>query len=130
MIKMSWINSIAAILMVSLMLFLGLKRYVFDDEKLNSNYRFTIATVYKISYPVDGGPDADFQYCVNQVVYKDFISFNVNKQKITVGNKFLLKYYPPNPKIARVLLDQPLDSMFGLKTRIDTCKSEVEGSPF
>lgn len=127
---MSWINSIAAILMVSLMLFLGLKRYVFDDEKLNSNYRFTIATVYKISYPVDGGPDADFQYCVNQVVYKDFISFNVNKQKITVGNKFLLKYYPPNPKIARVLLDQPLDSMFGLKTRIDTCKSEVEGSPF
>lgn len=125
MIKMSWINSIAAILMVSLMLFLGLKRYVFDDEKLNSNYRFTIATVYKISYPVDGGPDADFQYCVNQVVYKDFISFNVNKQKITVGNKFLLKYYPPNPKIARVLLDQPLDSMFGLKTRIDTCKSEV-----
>lgn len=85
MIKMSWINSIAAILMVSLMLFLGLKRYVFDDEKLNSNYRFTIATVYKISYPVDGGPDADFQYCVNQVVYKDFISFNVNKQKITVG---------------------------------------------
>lgn len=120
--KKIWINSIAAFLIVFLMLFLGVKRYVFDDGKLNSNHRFTIATVYKISYPVDGGPDADFQYCVNQIVYKDYISFNGNQQKIEIGSKFLLKYYPPNPKIARVLLDQPLDSVNSLNTKIDTCK--------
>lgn len=117
-----WINSISAFLIVSLMLFLGVKRYVFDDGKLNSNHRFKIATMYKISYPVNGGPDADFQYCVNQIVYDDYISFNTNQQKIKVGNKYLLKYYPPNPKIARVLLDQPLDSLVGLTIQIDTCK--------
>ena len=96
-----WINTISVFLIVSLM---------------------PIATVYKISYPVNGGPDADFQYFVNQIVYNDYISFNTNQQKIKVGNKYLLKYYPPNPKIARVLLDQPLDSLVGLKFQIDSCK--------
>ena len=108
--------------MICLMLFLGMKRYVFDDGKLNSNHQFTIATVYNISYPVDGGPDADFQYCVNQVVYKDYITFNANQHKIKVGNKFILKYYPPNPKIARILLEQPFNSINGLNIPIDTCK--------
>jgi hypothetical protein len=106
------------------MLFLGIKRYVFDDNRLKSNHRFTIATVYKISYPVDGGPDADFLYCVNKVVYKDFISFNGGQHKIEVGNKFLLKYYPPNPKTSRILLVQPVDSIPDFKIQIDTCKCE------
>lgn len=121
MIKV-WLNRIGAIVMVCLMLFLVVKRYIFDDGKLNSNHRFAIATIYKISYPSDGGPDAEFQFCVNQVIYKDYISFNVNEHKIEVGNRFLLKYYPPNPKIARILLDNPLDSSITTKPNIDTCK--------
>ncbi|MCU0376188.1 MAG: hypothetical protein MUF24_12855 [Chitinophagaceae bacterium] len=121
MIKV-WLNRIAAILMVSLMFFLVVKRYIFDDGKLNKNHRFSIATIYKISYPADGGPDAEFQFCVNQLIYKDYISFNLNERKIELGNKFLLKYYPPNPKIARILLDNPFDSSITAKLKIDTFK--------
>ena len=120
--KNVWLNRIAALLMVCVILFIILKRYFFDETKLRSNYKFTIATVYKISYPVDGGPDADFQYCVNQVIYKNYTSFNITLQKISIGNRFLLKYYPPNPKIARILLDKPFDSLLGLKMKIDICK--------
>jgi hypothetical protein len=119
-----WINRIAAFLMVCIVLFVVVKRYVLDEGRLNSNHRFTIATVYKISYPADGGPDADFQYCVNQVVYKNYASFNPNQQKNIVGKKFLLKYYPPDPKIARILLGKPLDSSVGLKIQIDTCRGD------
>lgn len=28
--------------------------------------------------------------------------------QIEVGGEFILKYYPPDPKIARILLDKPL----------------------
>jgi hypothetical protein len=66
----SSINKIAGILMICVVLFVVVKRYVFDKSKLNSNHRFTIATVYKISYPAEGGPDADFEYCVDKVLYK------------------------------------------------------------
>ena len=102
------INKIAAFVMVGILLFVLIKRYVIDDNKLNSNYKLTEAIIYKISYPVDGGPDADFQYTVNKKVYKGYKQFDPRVQKITVGNKFVLKYHPPNPEIAKIFLDKPL----------------------
>jgi len=120
--RSAWINRVGVFFMVFLLFFVVIKRYIFDESKLNSNHQFTQAIVYRISYPSDGGPDADFKYCVNQIEYKSYISFNPTQQKITVGNKFLLKYYPPNPKIARILLDNPLDSSITTKVKIDTCK--------
>ncbi|GGH71101.1 hypothetical protein HNQ91_003158 [Filimonas zeae] len=118
---MVWVNRIAAVLMVCLMFFLAVKRYVFDDGKLRSNRRFTIATVYRISYPAEGGPDADYQYCVNQVTYKNSASISTQKPQPVVGDKFLLKYYPPDPQVARILLDKPIDSLLISKMQIDTC---------
>ena len=120
----AWINRIAAFLMVGALLFVVLKRYVFDQNKLDSNHRFSVATIYNISYPVEGGPIAKFQYCINQVVYKNYKSFNSFKQKISIGDKFLLKYYPPDPNIARILLDKPLDSLLILKMHLDTCRGQ------
>lgn len=117
-----WVNRIGAFLMAIILLFVVIKRYVFDESKLNSNFKFTQAIVYRISYPSDGGPDADFKYCVNQIEYKSYISFNPTQQKITVGKIYLLKYYPPNPKVARILLNNPLDSSITNKLKIDTCK--------
>lgn len=108
--------------MVIILLFLVLKRYVFDDGKLNSQYKFTQAIVYKISYPSDGGPDAEFKFCVDQIEYKSYILFNPTQQKVTVGKNFLLKYYPPNPKIARILLDKPLLLKTTTEQMINTCK--------
>jgi len=120
--KRDWINRVGIFCMVFLLFFVVIKRYVFDESKLNSNYQFTQAIVYRISYPSEGGPDADFKYCVNQIEYKGYISFNPKQQKITVGRKFLLKYYPPNPNIARILLNKPIDSSFATQLKIDTCK--------
>jgi hypothetical protein len=116
------VNRIGASIMVIIIIFVIIKRYGFDESKLNSNYKFTQAIVYRISYPAEGGPDADFEYCVNQLVYRGFISFNPTQQKIMVGKKFLLKYYPPNPKIARILLDSPLNSNSITKLKVETCK--------
>ncbi|MBO9682935.1 MAG: hypothetical protein J7502_09755 [Flavisolibacter sp.] len=119
---MTIVNKIAAFLMVGIILLVVIKRYIFDADKLSSNYRYTVATIYKISYPADGGPDADFHFCVNHVTYKNFTSFNSDKQKVSVGDKFLLKYYPPNPKIARVFLDKPMDSISISKMNITFCE--------
>ena len=102
------IDKIVAVVMVVFLLFLGIKRYIIDENKLDTNYKITEAIIYKISYPADGGPDADFQYIVNKKVYNGYKPFDPTVQKIKVGNKFLLKYYPPNPKIAKIFLDKPL----------------------
>jgi hypothetical protein len=106
--KSGLLNKIGAFIMVGFLIFLIIKRYIIDENKLTSNYKLTEAIIYKISYPVDGGPDADFQYIVNKKLYKGYKPFDPTTQKITVGNKFVLKYYPPNPKIAKILLDKPL----------------------
>lgn len=107
--------------MISILLFMIIKRYLFDKNKLESNHKFTIAEVYQISYPVDGGPDADFIYCVNNKRYKDFTSINTYAHKIKKGDLFLLKYYPPDPKISRIILDKRLDSLRKSKTEVDIC---------
>ena len=117
-----WINRIAAFSMVCLILFVVVKRYVFDQGKLNSNHRYTIAIVSKLSYPAEGGPIADFQYCINRVEYKGYASFDSKKQKVAVGEKFLLKYYPPNPEIARIQLDMPLNSQIDSTIQLDSCE--------
>lgn len=96
--------------MLALIVFVVAKRYVFDKGRLTANHRFTVATVYKISYPAEGGPDADFEYCANGKIYRDYVSFNSNQQKISIGNKFLLKYYPSDPAISQILLNEPFDS--------------------
>jgi len=119
---MTIVNKVAAFVMVGIILFVVIKRYVFDGDKLSSNYKYTVAIVYRISYPADGGPDADFQYCVNNVIYKNFTSFNPDKQKVSVGDKFPLKYYPPNPKIARVFLDKPMESASISKMDVTVCE--------
>jgi len=106
--KATLINKIAAFIMVGFLLFILIKRNIIDENKIESNFKFSEAVIYKIFYPVDGGPDAEFQYTVNKKIYKNRVTFNPINQKITVGNKFLLKYYPPNPNISRILLDKPL----------------------
>lgn len=116
---MTWnrVNRVSAILVVCFVIVIAAKRYLFDENKINNNHQFTVATVYNISYPAEGGPDADYEYCVNNILYRDFISFNPKQRKIVAGSKFLLKYYPPNPKIARILLD----SIININVQIDTC---------
>lgn len=37
---------------------------------MKSNHELTVATVYKILHPANGGPIAKFRYCVDQKVYK------------------------------------------------------------
>ena len=103
------------------MLFLIIKRYISEESKLQSSHKLTIATIFKISYPVDGGPDADFQYCVNGSMYRDFVGFNPKRYKIEVGTKYMLKYYPANPKIARILLDKPIDSVLIKAQNLISC---------
>lgn len=118
----TWINRSVAILMSCLLLFLFAKRYIVDDGKLNTQYRITVALVYEISYPVDGGPDAKYEYCVNHQIFKSYESFNNQRQKIKVGDKFLLKYYPLNPKIARIIFEKPVLSLHESKFVVDSCQ--------
>ena len=105
----SSLNKIAAITMLGVMLFIFIKRYVYEDNLLIKSYQYTEATVYKISYPVDGGPDANFKFIVNNIEYKDYILFDSRYPKIKVGDKYMVKYYPSNPKIVRLLLDKPIE---------------------
>ena len=106
--KSSSIDKIAAFAMVIILLFIFIKRYVYEDNLLIENYQYTEATIYKISYPVDGGPDTEFKYIVNNIEYKDYIPFDSRYSKPKVGDKYVLKYYPPNPKIARLLYEKPI----------------------
>lgn len=108
--KNSSIDKIAAFFMVGLILFIFIKRYVYEDNLLIENYQFAEATVYKISYPVDGGPDAEFKFTVNNIEYKDYKQFDSRYPKIKVGDKYMVKYYPNNPKIVRLLLDKPVNT--------------------
>lgn len=121
--KSKWINGIAIAAWVFIMLYVFAKRYVIDESKLFSNHRFTIATVYKISYPVDGGADADYEYCVDKINYKGYEQFDPQKQKIKVGARYLMKYYPPNPKVARIIFDRLYDTSMKSEFLIDTCKA-------
>lgn len=122
---MKTVNRIAALLMIGFIIFILIKRHVFEDNKLAIEHKLTVATVYEIVYPVDGGPDAKFEYCVNQIKYKGYKMINTIKpQKVSVGTKFLLEYYPPDPKIARIQLDKPLDSLLISKLSLNLCKEK------
>ena len=116
------LNRIAALLMIGFIIFILLKRYVFEDNKLAVEHKLTVATIHEIVYPVDGGPDAKFEYCVNQVKYFGNKMINIlNLEKTSVGKKFLLEYYPNDPKIARINLDKPLDSFLISKLNLNFC---------
>ncbi len=106
--KLTMLDRVGALALVGILIFVVVKRNVVDESKLESNFKFSNAVVYNIFIPVDGDPLAEFKYIVDSVVYKGQVSFNPFVKKILIGNKFLIKYYPPNPKISRIFLDKPL----------------------
>jgi hypothetical protein len=123
-LNIAWLNELGGIFLIGFFIFIAIKRHVIEESKLLGEHRFTIATVNEISYGSEGGPDADFQYCVNGKVYKSFEPFDGSKYKITVGDEFLLQYYPPSPDIGRIIFDQPVFDSIHLNLQIDNYESQ------
>ncbi len=120
--RWSVINKVAAFLMAGFLVFILVKKHVIDKDKLSANHRFTIATLYKISYPADSGPDADFEYCVNNKNYKHFSNFNPDGQTVSAGDRFLLKHLPQDPAVFQILFDKQFDNTSKPEVVIDTCQ--------
>ncbi|RYY65685.1 MAG: hypothetical protein EOO12_06320 [Chitinophagaceae bacterium] len=106
---MKLVNLIAAFLVAAFLIFLPIKYYVIDANKLDTNYRYTVGEVYSISYPADGGPDAKFRYCVKNAEYKSSIVIDPYERELSVGDTILVKYYVPDPTLVRGQYQNPVD---------------------
>ncbi|RYD93390.1 MAG: hypothetical protein EOP50_11210 [Sphingobacteriales bacterium] len=103
------LNPLAAMLVVCFLIFIVIKHYVIEENKIDTNYRYTLGKIYAFNYPVDGGPDAEFRYCVKDVGYKGSIQVNPYERKLSVGDTILVKYYVPDPALARGQYQNPVD---------------------
>lgn len=101
-------------LVVAFLLFIAIKRYVIEDNKLVNNHEFTEAKIFEITNGSEGSPVAEFQFTVKGKLYKSYYTED-NFNQIKIGEKYLLKYYPPDPNIARILLDKPIKDSFTLE---------------
>jgi hypothetical protein len=119
----STINNLLKAAVLILFFYIAVKWLFINPGLLQKNHRYTIATIQSISYPADGGPDANFVYCINGKTYHRYADINVEKEKIIAGARFLLEYYPPKPSICRILFDKRITDTISLPNDLDTCNN-------
>lgn len=70
-------------------------------RKLKSQHRYTIGKILYIRYG-DNDPSANVVFYVNSKKYDGYIGTRWNKE-YKIGKRFFISFYPPDPKIFRVL---------------------------
>src|SRR6266542_4127302 len=103
------VNRLIAIICVTGLSYIFINYLVVRPLLLENNYRYTICSINKIKSSVNGGPDACFNYTINNKTYEGLYDLGGLHPEVKIGQKYLLKFYPPNPKNAKFLIDSPCD---------------------
>jgi hypothetical protein len=85
-------------------------RTIKKDKSLKSEHRYTIGTsldTHKgIKLPM---PSVEFEYYINKKRYIKRQGFNPEVEKVVIGRKYLVMYFPSDPDNSRILLKVPLN---------------------
>lgn len=100
------IERIVWVASISFFVFLIVYAFVLEPFLLMLSHRYTIATIKEIKGAGNGGPDAFFEYSVDGKSYKGFFDLGGQHSEVRIGNKYYLEYYPPLPKMAKIVIDK------------------------
>lgn len=76
------------------------------SNKLEDNYRYTVAEITKTGITAEGAFFADIVYRVQNKEYSDFVFLKMEESaKYQVGDKYFIKYYPVDPYNSEVELN-------------------------
>lgn len=103
-------NGVIVILGGVLGYFILLRPFVINPAKLNKNHRFTIGTVFKKRAPANGDVDAIVYFYVNGTQYDGAIGVGNFDHEVYVGDRYIVKFYPPDPNISRVITTSRVES--------------------
>jgi|688.fasta_scaffold908319_2 hypothetical protein len=85
-------------------------RTIKKDKSLKSEHRYTIGTsldTHKgIKLPM---PSVEFEYYINKKRYIKRQGFNPEVEKVVIGRKYLVMYFPSDLDNSRILLKVPLN---------------------
>ena len=99
-------NKFAFIL--GLIAILGLPWYYYQGYKLRKNHRYTIATIYKTHWSLKSGKYADSKYVVEGIEYTCSADADALAGQELMGQRFVVEFHPPEPKIAELYLAAPV----------------------
>jgi hypothetical protein len=100
-------NRIGIGLFIAVLVGIFIKFGIIDHKRLYNNHRFTIATITRIESSDSGGPLADFYYVVMGKKYTGYLILG-NKKDVKVGDRYYIKFYPPNPNTENLIMDKPV----------------------
>ena len=76
------------------------------NSDLGKSHRYTIGTTTgKIKNIRSSGPDLNFTFSVNKIMYKGSKRFNDDGHITLKGGRYLVKYQPENPNNNEILLE-------------------------
>ena len=115
-------NIIGIIVFLGFLIYLGIRHELIINE-INKKLGYSVATIVSITSGSDGGPDANFKYCVSGKSYSGFM-FVENYNRIQKGQQYLLRFDINDPDKASIVLDSLItgteDWLKGYK--LDTCR--------
>lgn len=111
--EIKWKVSLAikSTIVTSILYLVVLRPMVINPYLLSNNFAFTEAKIISKEGAVNGGPDYNFTYTANGKEYKGFFSEDT-RYNTKVGDCYWIKYYPPNPKNAKIYLDHPCSGSY------------------
>lgn len=94
-------SAVIQTLIITLVVGLMLINYFSKHNKLKNEQRYTIGTVYGFNKTGRGGTDILFKFTVNAKEYKGsrISPFTRDERLELLDKKFIVKFYPKNPKI-------------------------------
>ena len=103
-VKMKLRNKYLPFIFFGLVIFFFSIRGFVHEKKLKQFSKFTIGRITEISFPVEGGPMAEYTFQVNGKTFKGVFSIPSREKirpepQMMVNDKFLVKFFSDNPSI-------------------------------
>ena len=89
------------------MFFIFIKPMIINHVILNGNSLRIKGKVMIKENSAEGGPDFRIFFYVNNKKYVGYLTYDT-RYSINVGDCFWVEYYPKNPNVNRVLIDEPV----------------------
>ncbi|HNW69557.1 MAG TPA: hypothetical protein PKI01_04080 [Bacteroidales bacterium] len=101
---MKKILNIGGIILFILIIITIIAKYSFNKNTIEKNHKYSICTVQRFE-GVKGGFSVGYSFFVlnTEYVVGEIVQ---DGNKSVVGNRFYVKFYPPNPKNSEILLDR------------------------
>ena len=80
-----------------------------EDEILKKQGVYGTAVVIKTTNNFRGKKSVFYEYIVRDTVYKASDIYYTTEEEVVIGGKYKLLYYPKNPNIERIVLDQKIE---------------------